>query len=114
MTTKSEAFKKEHRHRKEYWQNGSGSLGLEPKRQNDLNDGADLEALAEIIKQVYYQDWKTAYSMSTITIDTAVPPIEMNNHERLIHTDQVHCICSTTSIFPCKLYAKLEMLLFFP
>jgi hypothetical protein len=56
MTTKSEAFKKE------YWQNELESLGIEPRRPNDLNDKAELEALAEIIKQVYYQDYKTAYS----------------------------------------------------
>ncbi len=62
MTTKSEPFKKEHLHRKEYWQNELESLGLEPKRQNDFNDNEELEALAEIIKQVYYQDYKTAYS----------------------------------------------------
>ena len=56
MTTQSEAFKKEHLHGKNYWQNELESLWLEPKRQNDLNDRAELEALAEIIKQVYYQD----------------------------------------------------------
>ncbi len=56
MTTKSEAFKEEHMHRKDCWQNELESLGLEPKRQNDLTDGAELEALAETIKQVYYQD----------------------------------------------------------
>jgi hypothetical protein len=38
------------------------SLGIEPKRENELNDKAELEALAEIIKQVCYQDSKTAYS----------------------------------------------------
>jgi len=36
-------------------------LGIEPWRQNELNDKEELEALAEIIK-VYYQDYKTAYS----------------------------------------------------
>jgi hypothetical protein len=47
---------------KEYWQNELESLGIESKRQSELNDDNDeLEALAEIIKQVYYQDYKTAY-----------------------------------------------------
>jgi hypothetical protein len=46
---------------KEYWQNELESLGIESKRQSDLNDDHELEALAEIIKQVYYQDYKTAY-----------------------------------------------------
>jgi hypothetical protein len=63
-----EALKKEEEEylsgKKEYWQNELKSLGIGPKRQNDLNDKAELEALAEIIKEVYYQDYKTAYSNS--------------------------------------------------
>jgi hypothetical protein len=50
--------------KEEYWQNELKSLGIEPKRQNDLNDKEELEALAEIIKEVYYQDYKTAYGNS--------------------------------------------------
>jgi hypothetical protein len=50
--------------KKEYWQNELKSLGIEPKRRNDLNDKSELEALAEIIKAVYYQDYKTAYGNS--------------------------------------------------
>ena len=42
MTTKSEAFKKEHLHRKKYWQNELESLWLEPKRQNALMIGQSL------------------------------------------------------------------------
>jgi hypothetical protein len=64
--TLSETFKnKEHyptAHEKEYWQNELESLGIESKRQSELNDNDELEALAEIIKQVYYQDYKTAYA----------------------------------------------------
>jgi hypothetical protein len=61
-----EALKKEDEeehlsNKKEYWQNELKSLGIDPKRQNDLNDKAELEALAEIIKAVYYQDYITAY-----------------------------------------------------
>ncbi len=62
MTPIAEALKKEHPDKKDYWQNELKSLGIEPRRQNELNDKEELEALAEIIKEVYYQDYKTAYS----------------------------------------------------
>ncbi len=63
MTPIFEAFKKESpSDKKDFWENELKSLGIEPKRENELNDKAELEALAEIIKQVYYQDYKTAYS----------------------------------------------------
>jgi hypothetical protein len=71
MTPAAEALKEEEEeeeylsNKKEYWQNELKSLGIEPKRQNDLNDKAELEALAEIIKAVYYQDYKTAYGNSS-------------------------------------------------
>jgi hypothetical protein len=45
-----------------YWQNEARSLVIEPKRKNKLNDKGELQALADSIKQVYYQDYKTAYS----------------------------------------------------
>ena len=61
MTLKSGALTEDDLFKKEYWQNELRSLGIEPKRQNDLNDKAELEALAESIKAVYYQDYKTAY-----------------------------------------------------
>ncbi len=62
---KKEDKEEEHLSEKEeYWQNELKSLGIEPKRQNDLNDKEELEALAEIIKEVYYQDYKTAYGNS--------------------------------------------------
>jgi putative cell wall-binding protein len=63
MTPLIEAFNKEHppSHKKEYWQNELESLGIESKRQSELNDGDEREALAENIKQVYYQDYKSAY-----------------------------------------------------
>jgi hypothetical protein len=34
------------------------SLALEPRRKNELNDVGELEALANNMKQVYYQDYK--------------------------------------------------------
>ncbi len=45
-----------------YWQNELKSLGIESKRRSKLNDKEELQALADTIKQVYYQDYKTAYS----------------------------------------------------
>jgi galactose-1-phosphate uridylyltransferase len=63
MTPIAEALKNEHlSDKKDYWQNELKSLGIEPRRQNELNDKEELQALAEIIKQVYFQDYKTAYS----------------------------------------------------
>jgi len=64
MTPIAEAFKKERPDKKEYWQNELKSLGIEPRRQNELNDKEELQALAEIIKEVYFQDYKAAYSSS--------------------------------------------------
>jgi coenzyme F420-reducing hydrogenase delta subunit len=41
--------------KKEYWQNELKSLGIEPRRQNELNDKEEeLQALAESIKELYY------------------------------------------------------------
>ena len=62
MTPIAEALKKEHPDKKDYWENGLKSLGIEPRLQNELNDKEELQALAESIKAVYYQDYKTAYS----------------------------------------------------
>ncbi len=61
MTPIAEAFKKERPDKKDFWENELKSLGVEPRRQNELNDKEELQALAEIIEQVYYQDYKTAY-----------------------------------------------------
>jgi hypothetical protein len=65
MTPIAEAFKKERPDKKEYWQNELKSLGIEPRRQNELNDKEELQALAEIIKEVYFQDYKAAYSSNS-------------------------------------------------
>jgi hypothetical protein len=61
MTQIAEAFKKERPDKKDFWENELKSLGVEPRRQTELNDKEELQALAEIIKQVYYQDYRTAY-----------------------------------------------------
>lgn len=38
------------------------SLGVEPRRKNDLNNTEELEKLVDNIKQSMFQDYKTAYS----------------------------------------------------
>jgi hypothetical protein len=45
------------------------SLAIDCKRTNVLNEKQELEALANAIKEVYYQDYKTAYNVSGIEID---------------------------------------------
>ena len=66
MTDIAQAFKKEHPEKKEYLQNELKSLGMvEPDHlQNEPIDKEQegLQALAESIKSVYYQVYKTAYS----------------------------------------------------
>jgi hypothetical protein len=45
-----------------YWQSELSSLSIECKRKNELNDKEELRALATAIKEVYFQDYKTAYN----------------------------------------------------
>ena len=73
MTPIAEAFKKERPDKKEYWQNELKSLGIEPRRQNELNDKEELQALAEIIKEVYFQDYKAAYSSDSNNNNSSSP-----------------------------------------
>ena len=58
----SEIFEKEHTDKKEYLKNELNSLGVEPKRKNQLNDNEELQNLSDIIKQAMFQDYKIAYS----------------------------------------------------
>ncbi len=44
-----------------YFQSELSSLGIDCKRKNELNDEEELEGLATAIKEVYFQDYKTAY-----------------------------------------------------
>jgi hypothetical protein len=62
MVPISEVLKKEHFDKIEFLQNELKSLGIELRRSNDLNDKLELQTFAEMIKQVYYQDYKRAYS----------------------------------------------------
>ncbi len=52
-----------------YLKNELSSLAIECNRTNELNDKQELEALANAIKEVYYQDYKIAYNVSGIEID---------------------------------------------
>ena len=63
-------MKKERKHNKDYCHNELDSLGIEPKRENELNDKEELAALTDNIKQEYYQDYKSAYSEKDETEDS--------------------------------------------
>ena len=61
-----ETYHREHWRGKDYWHAELRSLGIEPKRTNDLNDNAELGELANNIKQTMFQDYKSAYSEKPI------------------------------------------------
>ena len=44
------------------WDHELESLGISVKKKNELNDSAELAGLVDSLKQVYLQDFKTAYS----------------------------------------------------
>jgi hypothetical protein len=52
-----------------YLQSELSSLGIKCKRKNEFNDKEELEALATAIKEVYFQDYTTAYDDSHTEID---------------------------------------------
>jgi len=58
----TEIFEKEHTDNKEYLKNELESLGIEPKKKNQLNDKEELQNLSDNIKQSMFQDYKVAYS----------------------------------------------------
>ena len=53
---------KEQVDKKDFWQSELKSLGIEPKRKNELNDNGEIQNLTDAIKQSMYQDYKTAFS----------------------------------------------------
>ncbi|HET6779831.1 MAG TPA: hypothetical protein VFH09_01565 [Nitrososphaera sp.] len=62
-SSSSEKFEKEeHTGKNEYLKNELKSLGVEPKRKNQLNDNEELQDLSDNIKQAMFQDYKVAYS----------------------------------------------------
>jgi hypothetical protein len=54
--------KKDYSDRYGWWLNELDSLGIVPKETNELNDKQEISDLSENIKQILYQDYKTAYS----------------------------------------------------
>jgi len=44
------------------WLSELQSLGVSPKRKNDLNDKKELQNLTENIKQSLYKEYKAAYT----------------------------------------------------
>jgi methyltransferase-like protein len=58
----SEIFEKERIDKKEYLKNELKSLGIEPKRKDQINDNEELQTLSDNIKQAMFQDYKIAYS----------------------------------------------------
>jgi hypothetical protein len=58
----SEKCEKEHSGKNEYLKNELNSLGVEPKRKNQLNDNQELQNLSDNIIQAMFQDYKVAYS----------------------------------------------------
>jgi hypothetical protein len=57
---------------KSYLKSELNSLAIECKRMNELNDEEELEALANAIKEVYFQDYKTEYNNDTTNSNTEV------------------------------------------
>ena len=54
--------KTEYSDRYGWWLNELDSLGIISKKTNELNDKQEISDLSENIKQILYQDYKTAYS----------------------------------------------------
>lgn len=57
---------------KSYLKSELNSLAIECKRMNELNDEEELEALANAIKEVYFQDYKTTYNNDTTSSNTEI------------------------------------------
>lgn len=60
-------MKKERLDKKGYWDNELNSLWFTAKRSNEVNDKDEISALADNIKQVYCQEYKTAYDENVNT-----------------------------------------------
>jgi hypothetical protein len=56
------SIKKEFPEKYSWWLNELDSLGLTVKKANDLNDIREVRSLADNIKQVLFQDYKTRYN----------------------------------------------------
>jgi hypothetical protein len=60
------------------------SLAIECKRMNELNDEEELEALTIAIKEVYFQDYKTAYNNDTTSSNTEIIDQSHSHYYHLI------------------------------
>jgi hypothetical protein len=58
----SKVLENDHTDDREYLKNELKSLGVEPKRKNQLNDKEELQNLSDNLKQAMFQDYKVAYS----------------------------------------------------
>ena len=54
------AIKNEHPEKYGWWLNELESLGVSPKVCNELNDMQEVSNLTEILKQTFYQQYKTS------------------------------------------------------
>ena len=59
------SIKKEFPEKYSWWLNELNSLGLAVKKANDLNDIREVSSLADNIKQVLFQEYKTRYNGET-------------------------------------------------
>jgi hypothetical protein len=48
--------------KKQWWLNELESLGISPKKTNQLNDKKEMSNLAENIKQTLYHEYKIVYN----------------------------------------------------
>jgi hypothetical protein len=62
MQEKLEEEEEERLAKNGYWENELRSLGIEPRRKNELNYIKELESLTHNIKHTFYRDFKNAYS----------------------------------------------------
>ena len=56
------AIKNEHPEKHGWWLTELQSLGVSPKVYNELNDIQEVSNLAEILKQTFYQQYKTNHN----------------------------------------------------
>jgi hypothetical protein len=45
-----------------YWSNELNSLGIKVKKKNELNDRKEMRDLVENVKQVLFQEYRSAYT----------------------------------------------------
>ncbi|HVD07359.1 MAG TPA: hypothetical protein VNB67_02860 [Nitrososphaeraceae archaeon] len=60
MATATDEY--EYLDKKQWWLNELESLGISPKKTNQLNDKKEISNLAENIKQTLYHEYKIVYN----------------------------------------------------